>query len=138
MREIQIRKLFGKAVKTMHAAKLLLSNSFNEDAISAAYYSIFYAAKAALLSQDVIVTKSHRALRGAFGQHLINSGLIEKDYGKILSNEYDQRIFSDYDESYEASQEDAEWIISDAERFISRMKDFIQSKEISLPTDPVD
>lgn len=132
MRIHQIKNLWRKSLKTLRSAQILLDNQLYEDAISCAYYSVFYAAKAVLLVHNVVVTKSHRALRNAFGKHLIKTKELEQEWGKILSREYDNRILSDYNESYEASTDDAKQTVEEAELFINRIRDYLQSKQIDL------
>ncbi len=132
MKTGEIQKLFQKSDKTLQAARLLLENGFVEDSISCAYYSIFYASKAVLLIHDIIITKSHRALRNAFGKYLIKTGELEEEWGKILSKEYDQRIIVDYQITHEPPEDLAEKLLKDAECFIQRMEQYIESKEVSL------
>jgi uncharacterized protein (UPF0332 family) len=66
-----------RATQSLRAAELLASEGFHEDAVSRAYYAILHAAKAALFVHDVAAT-SHAAVRRLFGQHLINTGEIER------------------------------------------------------------
>jgi len=51
----------SKSKEKLEAAKMLLREGFVDDAISRAYYSMFYAASAALLSEDITV-ESHSAM----------------------------------------------------------------------------
>lgn len=132
MRTVQIHKLWKKSCESLQSAQILLDNDLEEDAISCGYYAVFYAAKAALLVNDIVVIKSHRALRNAFSKYLIMTREIEKEWGIILSREYDQRILADYNESYEASHENALVIIKDAINFVKRISEFLQKHNIDV------
>jgi uncharacterized protein (UPF0332 family) len=66
-----------KAERTLSAAQLLLTHDALEGACNRAYYAMFDAAHAALLSTGIhmseSVSKIHRDLIGAFGLHLLTS-----------------------------------------------------------------
>ena len=66
-----------KSRKKLDAGKTLLREGFIDDAISRAYYSMFHAASAVLLSEGITV-ESHSALKTMFGLHFIKTGRIEK------------------------------------------------------------
>lgn len=66
-----------KGREKLEAAKTLLREGFIDDAISRAYYSMFHAASAVLLSEGITV-ESHGALKTMFGLHFIKTGRIEK------------------------------------------------------------
>ena len=66
-----------KSNEKLDAAKTLLREGFIDDAISRAYYSMFHAASAVLLSEGITV-ESHSALKTMFGLHFIKTGRIEK------------------------------------------------------------
>ena len=51
----------SKSKEKLEAAKMLLREGFVDDAISRAYYSMFHAASAALLSEDITV-ESHSVM----------------------------------------------------------------------------
>jgi len=65
-----------KAHEKLKAAEILLGNGFYEDAISRAYYAMFYAARA-LLSTKNIYPKIHRGTVQKFGLEFVSKGLIE-------------------------------------------------------------
>jgi len=123
MRLLEIQSHWKKSLNALNSAKSLFREGYLEDAISRAYYSVFHAAKAALLVHDIPVTKSHRAVRNYFGQILINSGEIEKEWGRILSLEYDLRTSADYNELFWAESEHADRLIKNAEGFLKRMEE---------------
>ena len=80
----------------MQAAKKLLEAELFADAVSRAYYACLHGVKAALLIEGVKVS-SHRAVLNLFGQHLVKTGKIEKEYGKVLREEQEDREVCDYD-----------------------------------------
>ena len=60
--EAEIEMLIKKAKRRLDAAHHLLREGFYEDAVSRAYYSMYFAAKALLLKRDITV-KTHKGLQ---------------------------------------------------------------------------
>jgi uncharacterized protein (UPF0332 family) len=85
-------------------------------AISRAYYAMFYATNALLVSQ-AIFRKTHSGVISAFGQHFVKTGLIEAEYAKMLGQSFDSRLDSDYDVAFQPEPEMANKVVRDAERF---------------------
>jgi len=117
--EVQI--LLKDAHESLDAAKILLERGFYRDAISRAYYAMFYAASALLRARG-IVTKSHRGVIAEFGLEFVNTGVVEKYYAKALSLAETSREKADYDPTYRPSEKEAESIVEDAEHFIERIE----------------
>lgn len=117
--EVQI--LLKDAHESLDAAKILLERGFYRDAISRAYYAMFYAASALLRARG-IVTKSHRGVIAKFGLEFVNTGVVEKYYAKALSLAETSREKADYDPTYRPSEKEAESIVEDAEHFIERIE----------------
>ena len=113
-----------KSRKKLDAGKTLLREGFIDDAISRAYYSMFHAASAVLLSEGITV-ESHSALKTMFGLHFIKTGKIEKKYGHWLNKLKDERENGDYDIFTSFEREDAKEDIDEAEEFLSEMKRFL-------------
>lgn len=131
MRQEQIRAQWGRALKSLRSAELLLRQEFLQDAVSRAYYAVMHAAKAALLRHDV-VAKSHSAVRRLFGQMLVSSGEIEKKWAEILAQEQIQRAIADYLADTELDIEGAEEMVRDARCFVERMGEYLASNGIDL------
>jgi len=127
VREVQIRAEWRRAVKAQGAADLLLKAGFYEDAVSRAYYAVLHAAKAALLTRD-IVTESHTAVRRLFGKELVQQELLEKEWALILAHEQDERASADYDVELAFSQEVAGQRVEESRRFLERIRSFLQAE----------
>ena len=120
-----ISLLLEKTDKALEDAQYLyFERKSYEAAISRAYYAMFYAAEAALLTRGEI-TVTHRGLSVLFSKHFIKDGFIEPEYGRMLSNAFRQRQLSDYEIRYEANELDANQVITNAEAFIRRIKSFL-------------
>jgi len=124
--EQRAQKEMARANKALLAAKMLLENQLFEDCVSRAYYAVLHAAKAALTTVN-IEPQSHYAVRRLFGLHLVKNGKIEKDFAKILTAEQEDREIGDYDIHIEIERDRAAKRVSDAEKFVKRIANYIKT-----------
>lgn len=122
--EKEIQQLIERAEARLNAAEYLFKKGFYEDAISRAYYSMYFAATAILLMENITV-KTHKGLISKFGMEFVNKGIVEGYYGRALSIAEELREESEYSISREISEEEAESVIKDAKRFLKRIRDAI-------------
>jgi len=94
--------LIRKAESKLNTAKILFEDEIYEDAISRAYYSMFYATKALLRTRN-IVTKTHKGLISKFGLEFVKNGEIGEEYASMISTVEERRGRADYDAYYEPS-----------------------------------
>lgn len=116
------------AEERLKAARLLLEKQMYSDAVSRAYYAVFQAARAVLASKG-LDSRKHSGIIGLFNQQFVKTGLLSKDYGKILKNCRDLREAGDYDDFYLVSREEALKVMENASRFIRGIKLFLESNE---------
>ncbi len=115
-----------EAEKRIEASKVLLSEGYYKDAVSRAYYSMYYASKA-LLSMKGIQTKIHEGLASKIGELAIK-GVIERGCGRILTKAKDMRGTADYGMYKGFSMEEVRALIEDTERFLERIKRAIKER----------
>lgn len=96
------------------------------DAVSRAYYAVFQAARAVLATKG-LDSRKHSGIIGLFNQQFVKTGVLPRDYGKILKSSRDLREAEDYDDFYLVSREEAFNSIENASRFIRGIKLFLQS-----------
>lgn len=113
-----------KSREKLNAAKALLKDGFIDDAISRAYYSMFHAASAVLLSEGISV-ESHSALKNMFGLHFVKTGKIDKKFSRWLNKLKDERENGDYDIFTSFDAEDARIDIQEAEEFLEEMQKYL-------------
>ena len=95
--------------------------------IARAYYAMFYAATALLISKSISRGK-HSGVHSAFGQYFVKPGLIEAEYSRILVNAFNLRLDSDYEVRPSLSKGLAEDVLRDAERFVERAAIHLRSE----------
>ena len=120
--EKQIRALQEKAEQALSDAELLLENGSVEVTINRGYYSVFQAARAALLIKEGS-PNTHSGVIRRFGYHFVRTEQVSDDIGDILTVAQSMRGRADYEVFADLSQEDAANLIEDARRFIEAVEE---------------
>ena len=115
-----------KAKEDIATAHDLIALGRLRGAVNRAYYAIYHLATAVLLTQDIERSK-HSGVQSAFGHYLVKPGLIEREYGRILTSARKARETSDYADRIELDKETAQRIIADADQFVARMEEYLAS-----------
>ncbi len=119
-----IKGYIEKAEKKLNVARKLLKTEDYEDAVSRAYYAVYHATQALLLSEGE-KADTHKGVVTLFGLLFVKTGKFKKDLGKYLSNLKDDRESSDYEVFSYIDQETAESAVNEAEEFIRESKDYL-------------
>ena len=115
--------------KALRAARLLHDAGLLQDSLSRSYYAVLHAAKAALVSAGISVD-AHDAVKRLFGQHMVTTERIEKEYAFILRQEQDDRLLADYDVTYAPEESQVAARIEDASRFLDRVVSYLQAEDL--------
>jgi uncharacterized protein (UPF0332 family) len=120
--------LMAKAAQAIVSAKILLDAGDNDGAGNRAYYSMFDAARAALLAAQAPVEpeaiRSHGGLITAFSLHLVKAGSVSIEMGKSINRVQELRSVADYkDESITSN--DAAWAVTQAQIFVQTIRDTV-------------
>ena len=116
------KELMAKASRALASAKLLLDSGDVDGACNRAYYAMFDAARAALLSIQTPVptevARTHSGLITAFSLHLVKTGLVAVEHGRSLNKVEDLRLIADY-KGDPVTLENAAWALEQAEKFLA-------------------
>ena len=115
-----------RATQSLGAAQSCRRDGFYADSMSRTYYAILHAAKAALQLRDV-AAESHAALKRLFGLHLIQTGLVEPDWGVYISIGLDAQLTADYDAETSFSDMDARDECDRARAFLKRICELLSA-----------
>ncbi len=126
-----VRKRIATAQQRLQAARLLFDKGFTNDALSKSYYAIFAAAKA-LLASEGLQSKKHSGVISLFNKHFVKPGLVPKKFSKIITQARDERELSDYDDFFEAGQDETADQIKNAESFINMAIGLLQTRGFNL------
>ena len=115
------------ADECISAAKSLLESENYKSAANRAYYTVFHAMRA-VLAFDKIDMKHHSGIIAEFRCLYIKTGIFDVELSKIISVLSDSRNDSDYDDFYIVSKEEVTEQIKDAEYFLMKIKEFLNTK----------
>ena len=122
----EIDELLERARRELKVTRLLVEREFHEQAISRAYYAMFYAAEAALLSRGVARSR-HSGVIAAFNEYFVSTGLLPDIPPGALPGAFDQRNQADYGNEA-VSVEQARVLLEDAERFVEAVDGLLKSQ----------
>lgn len=120
-KKLNIQAEWDKAQEALREASVLLEKKLPSGAISRAYYAVFHAGKALLLTEG-LETRSHQGLGQLFSLHFIKSKRFDVKYSRILSKAQKFREEADYSSEYVFTLEDAKERMKETEEFISAIQ----------------
>lgn len=121
----EIDEFLKKSERFLITSKLSLENGDYDSSVSRCYYAMFYAAQALLLKHGLIAA-SHKGVITLFGQNFIKTGIIDRKFGRALSDAYDKRIIGDYSVEYIITPDEALDVLKKANEFVEEVKKFIK------------
>ena len=121
----EIDDLIKKSERFLLTSKLSLEHDDFDSSVSRSYYAMFFAAQAILLKYN-LTANSHKGGISLFGQNFIKTGIIDRKFGRALSDAYDKRILGDYSVGYAVSKDEAIDILKKANEFVDEIKSFIE------------
>ena len=123
--KILITVRLESADEDLDTAKELLKLDRYRAAVNRAYYAVFSTTNAVLLTKKIERSK-HSGVEAAFIQNFIKTGIFGIEFGKIFNYIRKKREESDYSSRIKIDKEAAEKIVEDAEKFIRRMKEYLE------------
>jgi uncharacterized protein (UPF0332 family) len=118
MSRVEIRAEIERGRESLAAARHLAEGGFLLDSTSRSYYAVLHFTRAILLSHQQ-VPKSHHGASLLFGRHIVNAGLADVAYSKILTRLMKLREEADYLTTASCSESDATRAIAESEQFMA-------------------
>ena len=120
----EIETLMSAAAESIQAAGELLDNQHFGFSASRAYYAMFYAASAVLLTKGLTFSR-HSGIISAFGHHFARAGILPEELHSTFSQAQKLRHLGDYDlapfpESTAADQ------LENARRFVDAVRGYLE------------
>lgn len=119
-----IKGYIEKADKKLEVAKRLFRTEDFEDAVSRAYYAVYHATQALLLSEGERA-ETHKGVVTLFGLLFVKTGKFKKNLGKYLANLKDDRESGDYEVFSYIDKETAETALAEATEFLTESKEYL-------------
>lgn len=117
----------AKATETLATAKRDMQAEDYASANNRAYYCILHAMRA-ILALDGEDYKKHSAVIARFTLNYLKTGILPRDYGKLISNASLIRNRSDYEDFYICSIEDTRRLVSGAAVFLDCVTNYLNTK----------
>ena len=115
----RIQQLLTLAQEELNTTDLLWKNDRYRACVSRSYYAMYHATQA-LLSLKDLSTKTHKGIIQMFGQHFIKTNIFPVELARALSDAYDMRRLSDYEETIFLSSKQSEIVLNSARSFIEQ------------------
>jgi uncharacterized protein (UPF0332 family)/predicted nucleotidyltransferase len=122
-----VAEYLGSADEALAEAGHLLSGGFWDGASSRAYYAMFYAASAAVLSAGIEEIRSHKALVGLFRRTVAIDRRVGLEYAGDLERALKTRLNADYAPGFRVDEAAAWETVAAATRFIARIRELLAS-----------
>jgi uncharacterized protein (UPF0332 family) len=122
--KIEIQQYIKRSEDAIDTVKILIDHNKYSDAVSKAYYAMFYAASALLRTKNLDVSK-HSGVISQFGLHFVKTGIIEKHHHKRFIKAFNDRDVADYRVMKEVIEQVAIQKLEDAKKFIESIKTFL-------------
>ncbi len=120
--------LIERANKYLNSSKLLFNEGDYESSVSRAYYAMFYAAEAVLLTQNLSFS-SHRGVISAFGEHFIKTDTFPREMGREFNRAFEKRQLGDYEYTFVISQDEASEILEKGKDFVEKLIQYLNEKK---------
>lgn len=123
----EVVSLIERARKYLNSARILLDEKDYESSVSRAYYAMFYAAEAVLLTKNLSFS-SHKGVISAFGEHFVNTGIFPRDMGRELHRAFEKRQLGDYEYTFVISEDEAREILDKSKDFVEEIIQYLKSR----------
>ena len=124
-RRIIVNLELEKAINTMAQIPELQRLGYWDNIANRLYYAVFHAVNA-LLINDGHPVNTHRGVIALFGNYYIRTGLFASEDGRLYSDLQTMRNNSDYNCSYDATQQEIEPMIIPANNLIAKVSNYIR------------
>jgi uncharacterized protein (UPF0332 family) len=133
--EREILALMQKAERSLKVSRDLIESENYDFALSRAYYAMYYAATALLLTKDMKFSK-HSAVIASFGREFVKSGLLSEDLYGYLIKGFRERQKGDYEIMIIPSRGDALAMAEKAGIFLEAASVYLKGEGYYLPDLP--
>ncbi|OGR81257.1 MAG: hypothetical protein A3I11_06720 [Elusimicrobia bacterium RIFCSPLOWO2_02_FULL_39_32] len=123
----QVAQLIKKSEEAIEVSQKLLKDRYFSHAASKAYYSIFYATQALLISRGIEVVK-HSAVESSFGYHFARTKEIDPKFHEMLIDARRVREMADYAISDDVIGSVASQKVEDAKEFLKAILPLLEKK----------
>lgn len=89
------------------------------------YYAVFHICQALLIAYG-ISSRSHAGLIHQVGEHFVMTGLLSRDYGRLIARLYELRQSGDYNDRFDATEAEVTPYFEKVERLFDDIQALIK------------
>ena len=114
-----------QAEQCLKSAKILLDSNDYKGAANRSYYCVFHCMRS-ILALEGMDFKKHSGLIAYFRKEYIKTGKLDVALSDIITDVFQIRTESDYDDYYVINKADVKEQIKNAEYFIQQTKEYLE------------
>lgn len=118
--------IFNQVREKLEAANLLQQNNKWADAVSRAYYAVFHAVSALLMTKNLVFS-SHSQVIGSFNREFVKTGIFPLDFAAKMRDLFKLRQLGDYSVAPDIDYEISKKTVADAAEIIDNIKTLLES-----------
>ncbi len=123
-----IRLRLENAIETLHAAHTLYEhNASPKSIVNRAYYAMFYATLALLVTTEGHSSK-HSGVIALFDKQFVKNNIVSKEVGKMLHEAFESRQEGDYKDYSKIDRKKATEILESADEFVRTIKEKLKGQ----------
>ncbi len=123
-RAAAVRRFWAMAQESLASAQRELEAGAYSFALNRIYYAAFYGVSAALLERRLSF-KKHSGVRSTFHREFIKSGLLDKEWGRLYDQLFEERLAGDYIAFTSFEREHVESRLAQYTRFLAELRPLI-------------
>lgn len=121
----KLHEILDKSKQSLDDAEVLYKRKSYDSAASLAYYSVFHAIQAVLVTKGLAFSK-HAQVKGAFNREFIHTGIFQKNFTQIVERLFKDRHVGDYGYGEHINEESAKKDIADARVVVKAIKEYLK------------
>jgi uncharacterized protein len=114
-----------RAGMALRAARTLFAEDLHEDSVSRAYYAMFHAASALLLTKGLSTSK-HKGVLSLFDLHFVKPAILGKELSAWIRGAFKARQEADYDAEAVDPRASAAAALANAEAFLRQVRPVLE------------
>lgn len=123
-----IRYRMENAWDTLKQAEALFAGKHFLGVVNRAYYAIFYATLAILLTKSLGSSK-HKGVISLFDKCFVKEGEVDVQWSKILHKAFERRRSGDYDDWATVDENEAKELLDHAREFVQWAQKWLNEKK---------
>ena len=120
------------ALNCLNTAKVNRDIGDYRAAANRSYYAIFHAMRAVLALDEVDMSK-HSGIMAEFRRRYLKTEILDRKLSATISQAFEVRNASDYDDFYIVSREDVDLQIDKAIQFILAIGEYLAEQGVRIP-----